>query len=78
MGAQDIIKDMPKVDITAPFPFNIDSALSHILFYVISITVMIGCVFLCILLIKGIIKQFKSGFDTQSDRHSLSLPVNIH
>ncbi len=59
MSAQDIIKDTVQMDITAPFPFNTDTLLSHILFYVISITIMIGCVYLSILLIKGIVKQFK-------------------
>ncbi len=56
---QDILKDTLPVDLTAPYPFNIDSVFSHILFYAVGVTVLIGCVFAGILMIKGIIKQFK-------------------
>ena len=59
MSAQDIIKDTVQMDFTTPFPFSMDTVLTHVLFYAVSITIMIGCVYLSILLIKGIIKQLK-------------------
>jgi cell division protein FtsX len=59
MAAQDIIKDTIQMDFMTPFPFSMDTVMTHILFYAISITIVISCVFLSIMLIKSIIKQFK-------------------